>query len=87
MALIGKNKATGSGGFNVQIGRMGSGMETAKVKPGTTVDKLLDVNDFEVGPNESVYVNGTKIDKGKLSKTELSRGAAVAIVGAKEGGR
>lgn len=85
--MLRKERKTAGGNVAIQVGRMGAGMDTVKTKDGASVNDVLKENDYEIGENENVFVNGTKVEKSRLSRSTVSRGTIIAIVGAKEGGR
>ena len=85
MSLLHKDSPSSSA-IEIQVGRMGAGMETVKAEKGASVKSVLEENDFEVGSNENVYVNGGKIEKKDLGDVKITRGTIIAIVGGKEGG-
>jgi len=71
--------------ISIQIGRLGS-LETIRAKDKDSLKKILDDNNYSVGENENVYLNGDKINKKDLVNTIPSKNSVIILVGAKEGG-
>jgi hypothetical protein len=72
--------------IKISIGRLGVGVDVKYVNPDSTIKKILDDNGYELGKNEKVHLNGTKLTDDEVKKTIPTKNSVIAIVGAKEGG-